>query len=140
MSLTPAFNYLMLVRCWTRPKNRIQNSVWKIMQETSGLAVVVFRDRISHAPCTEIEVAPGNRFLLEQLLETVHTPYGGILWILNDKMASMLNLMQSYLCTESHHREIFLPIFMAFLLTFSGAPHTPWRTLGCHVYDFWLLF
>ena len=71
--------------------------------------MVAFRDWISHAICTKIEGAPGNRFLLEQLLKAVHTPYGGIFGILNDKMASMLKLMQGYLCAESHHREILLP-------------------------------
>ena len=85
------------------------------------------------------KVAPGNRFLLEQLLKAMHTPYAGILGISSGKMASMLKLMQSYLCAESHHREILLPIFLTFLVTLRGTPHTPRRTFGRHVYDFWFL-
>ena len=34
------------------------------MHQTNGLAEVVFRDWISHAPCIEIEVTPGRELLI----------------------------------------------------------------------------
>ena len=39
---------------------------------------------------TEVEIAPGNSFLLKKLLKTVDSPYGRIFGILNNEMASML--------------------------------------------------
>ena len=51
------------------------------MHQAGGLAVKNFRDWILHTPGTKTEIAPGNRFLLEELLKTVHPPYGGILKI-----------------------------------------------------------
>ena len=117
MSLAPALNYLMLVCAWALSKKGVQNPIWEVVHQAGGLTVKVFRDWILHTPGTKIEIAPGNRFLLEELLKTVHTPYGGTLLIFYDKVSSMFNLMQSYLGTESNHGEIFLPVFVALLLS-----------------------
>ena len=93
MALAPALNYLMLVCLWTTPENRIQNTFWEVMHETSRLAKIVFRHRITQAVGTKVEIAPGNRLLFNELLKAVDAPYGRILGILNNKMAAMFDLM-----------------------------------------------
>ena len=125
MALAPALNYLMLVCLWTVPKNRIKNTFWEIVQETSRFAKIVFRHRITQAVGTKVEIAPGNRLLFKELLETMDTPYGRILGILNNEMAAMLHLMQCYLSTKTYHWQVPLSIVIALLLSLSSTPHTP---------------
>ena len=63
MALAPALNNLMVVRLWTVPENRVEDTLWEVMHEAGRLAEEIFRDRISQAIGTEVQVAPGNRFL-----------------------------------------------------------------------------
>ena len=93
MALTPTLNYLMLVCLWTVLKNRVKNTFWEVVQETSRLAKIICRHRITQSIGTKIKIAPGNRLLFEELLETVDAPYGRILGILNNEVAAMFNLM-----------------------------------------------
>ena len=93
MALAPTLNDLMLVCLWTVPENRVKNTFWEVVHETSRLAKIVFRHRMTKAIGTKVKIAPGNRLLFKELLKTVDAPYGRILGILNNEMAAMLNLM-----------------------------------------------